>query len=133
MTDPAEKTTLPPFRLAVAAGTAALCSAIIYNAVAGQDGRQRDVLSRLSDLEHHETLPVTIGAGAFDARPTTKAMVTIEELAELVANEGSGTLWPANSSASLRRLGLYQDRSGGRTVRRSGRPSKPTSALTKWR
>jgi peptidoglycan hydrolase-like protein with peptidoglycan-binding domain len=114
MTDPAEKTTLPPFRLAVAAATAALCSAIIYNAVAGQDGRQRDVLSRLSDLEHHETLPVNIGAGAFDARPSTKAMVTIEELAELVANEDSGDTLANELKRELEALGLYQDRSGGR-------------------
>lgn len=110
MTDPAEKTTLPPFRLAVAAGTGALCAAIIYNAVAGQDGRQRDVLSRLSDLEHHETLPVTIGAGAFDARPTTKAMVTIEELAELAANEGSGEALASDLKRELAALGLYQNR-----------------------
>jgi hypothetical protein len=88
MTDPAEKNALPPIGLAVAAGTAVLCSIIIYNALAGQDGRQRDVLSRLSDLEQNATLPVTIGVGAFDARPTTKSMVTIEDLAELAANQG---------------------------------------------
>jgi len=87
MTDPAENKAIPPFKLAVAAGTAALCATIVYNAVAGQDGRQRDVLSRLSDLEQHSTLPVAIGVGAFDARPTTKSMVTIEQLAELAVNE----------------------------------------------
>jgi len=87
--DPAaENKALPPFRLAATAATAALCLAIVYNAVAGQDGRQRDVLSRLSDLEQHATLPIAIGIGAFDARPTTKSMVTIEQLAELAANEG---------------------------------------------
>jgi len=87
MRDPAENTAIPPFRLAVTAATTALCAAIVYNAVANQDGRQRDVLSRLSDLEQHASLPVTIGIGAFDARPTTKSMVTIEQLAELAANE----------------------------------------------
>jgi hypothetical protein len=87
MNDPAENKALPPFKLAVSAATAALCAGIVFNAVAGQDGRQRDVLSRLSDLEQHASLPVTIGVGAFDARPTTKSMVTIEQLAELAANE----------------------------------------------
>ena len=87
MNDPAENKALPPFKLAVSAATAALCAAIVFNAVAGQDGRQRDVLSRLSDLEQHASLPVTIGVGAFDARPTTKSMVTIEQLAEVAANE----------------------------------------------
>jgi hypothetical protein len=88
MRDPAENHTLPPFKLAVAAGTAVLCTAIVYNAVAGQDGRQRDVLARINDLEQHAVLPVTIGVGAFDARPTTTSTVTIEQLAELAANEG---------------------------------------------
>ena len=87
MTDPAEKNALPPFKLAVAACTAVLCTAIVYNAVAGQDGRQRDVLARIIDLEQHATLPVRIGVGAFDGRPTTRSMVTIEQLAELAANE----------------------------------------------
>jgi hypothetical protein len=87
MREPAENRALPPFHLVVAAGTAALCVAIVYNAVAGQDGRQRDVMSRLSDLEQHATLPIAIGIGAFDARPTTKSTVTIEQLAELATNE----------------------------------------------
>ena len=42
MTDPAENNALPPFKLAVAASTAVLCTVIIYNAVAGQDGRERN-------------------------------------------------------------------------------------------
>lgn len=88
MTDPAEINALPPFKLAVAAGTAVLCTAIIYNAVAGQDGRQRDVLARINDLEQHATLPMRVGVGAFDGRPTTRSMVTIEQLAELAATEG---------------------------------------------
>ncbi len=79
---------LPSFHLVAAAGTAALCLAIVYNAVAGQDGRQRDVLSRLGDLERHDSLPIAIGIGAFDARPTTKSTVTIEQLAELASKEG---------------------------------------------
>ena len=87
MREPAENRTLAPFKLAVTAATTALCATIIYNAVAGQDGRQRDVLSRLSDLEQHATLPIAIGIGSFDAHPTTKSMVTIEQLAELAANE----------------------------------------------
>ena len=87
MREPAENRALPSFHLVVAAGTAALCAAIVYNAVAGQDGRQRDVLSRLSDLEQHATLPIAIGIGAFDARPTTKSTVTIEQLAELASKE----------------------------------------------
>ena len=87
MREPAENRALPSFHLVVAAGTAALCVAIVYNAVAGQDGRQRDVLARLSDLEQHATLPVAIGIGAFDARLTTKSTVTIEQLAELASKE----------------------------------------------
>ena len=87
MTDSAEINRLPPFKLAVAAATAALCIAIIYNAVAGQDGRQRDVLARINDLEQHTTLPVTVGAGSFDARPTTRSIVSIEQLAEMAAKE----------------------------------------------
>ena len=90
MTDPAEINALPPFKLAVAAGTAVLCTAIVYNAVAGQDGRQRDVLARINDLEQQQaTLPVRVGVGAFDGRPTTRSMVTIEQLAELAANESN--------------------------------------------
>jgi hypothetical protein len=92
MTEPAENNALPPFKLAVAAATAVLCGAIVYNAVAGQDGRQRDVLSRIGDLEQHRTLPVTIGVGAFDGRPTTKSTVTIEQLAELAAKESEGEI-----------------------------------------
>lgn len=87
MKEPAENRALPSFHMVAAAGTAALCLAIVYNAVAGQDGRQRDVLARLSDLEQHETLPIAIGIGAFDARPTTKSTVTIEQLAELASKE----------------------------------------------
>jgi peptidoglycan hydrolase-like protein with peptidoglycan-binding domain len=114
MTDPAENNALPPFKLAVAAGTAVLCAAIIYNAVAGQDGRQRDVLSRLSDLDRHETLPVTIGVGAFDARPTTKSIVTIEQLAELAVNEGERELLASEIQRELAALGLHEARLEGR-------------------
>ena len=88
MTDPAEINALPPFKLAAAVVTAALCIAIIYNAVAGQDGRQRDVLGRIHDFDQRTTLPVKVGAGAFDARPTTRSIVSIEQLAELAAREG---------------------------------------------
>jgi hypothetical protein len=108
MTDPAEKKALPPFRLAVAAGTAVLCSIIIYNAVAGQDGRQRDVLSRLGDLEQHSTLPVTIGVGTFDGRPTTKSAVTLEQLAELAASEGEREVLATEIARELKALGLYE-------------------------
>ena len=118
MTDKAETNTLPPFKLAVAAGTAVLCGAIVYNAVAGQDGRQRDVLSRLSDLEQHSSLPVTIGVGAFDGRPTTKSMVTLEQLAEIAANADEREVLVAEVGRELRVIGLYQndadDRDGAR-------------------
>jgi peptidoglycan hydrolase-like protein with peptidoglycan-binding domain len=113
MTDPAEKGALPPFRLAMAAGTAALCAAIVYNAVVGQDGRQRDVLSRLSDLEQHETLPVTIGLGAFDGRPTTRSAVTIEQLAALAAKEGMQEALATDLQRELAALGFYQDQVDG--------------------
>lgn len=109
MTDPAEYKALPPFKLAMAAGTTVLCATIVYNAVAGQDGRQRDVLSRLSDLEQHARLPVTIGVGAFDARPTTKSMVTIEQLAELAANESQREVLAAEVKRELAALGLYRE------------------------
>lgn len=109
MTEQAENNALAPFKLAVAAGTAVLCTAIIYNAVAGQDGRQRDVLSRLSDLDRHATLPVTIGVGAFDGRPTTKSMVTLEQLAELAANEGKREELASEIERELAALGLYSD------------------------
>lgn len=114
MTDTAETNTLPPFKLAVAAGTAVLCGAIIYNAVAGQDGRQRDVLSRLSDLEQHSSLPVTIGVGAFDGRPTTKSMVTLEQLAEIAANADERDVLAAEVGRALAGLGLYRDRTDDR-------------------
>jgi peptidoglycan hydrolase-like protein with peptidoglycan-binding domain len=113
MTDPAENNALPPFKLAVAAGTAVLCAAIIYNAVAGQDGRQRDVLARLSDLEQHATLPVTIGVGAFDGQPTTKSTVTIEQLAELAANEGKREILAAEVERELAALGLIREQMSG--------------------
>ena len=108
MTDTAETNTLPPFKLAVAAGTAVLCGAIVYNAVAGQDGRQRDVLSRLSDLEQHSSLPVTIGVGTFDGRPTTKSMVTLEQLAEIAANAEERDVLAAEVGRELRAIGLYR-------------------------
>jgi hypothetical protein len=133
MTDPAEKGALPPFRLAMAAGTAALCAAIIYNAVAGQDGRQRDVLSRLSDLEQHETLPVTIGWAPSTAARPRRSAVTIEQLAALAANEGMQEAWH-RPAARAGGSGLLPG--SGRTVsmvRGCDRPSKPTSALTTWR
>lgn len=114
MTDTAETNTLPPLRLAVAAGTAVLCGAIIYNAVAGQDGRQRDVLSRLSDLEQHSSLPVTIGVGAFDGRPTTKSMVTLEQLAEIAANADERDVLAAEVGRELAGLGLYRDQAEDR-------------------
>jgi hypothetical protein len=118
MTDKAETKTLPPFKVAVAAGTAVLCGAIIYNAVAGQDGRQRDVLSRLTDLEQHASLPMTIGVGAFDGRPTTKSMVTLEQLAEIAANADEREVLAAEVGRELRAIGLYQndadDRDGAR-------------------
>jgi peptidoglycan hydrolase-like protein with peptidoglycan-binding domain len=113
MTDPADNNATPPFKLAVAAGTAVLCGAIVYNAVAGQDGRQRDVLSRLSDLEQHGTLPVTIGVGAFDARPTTKSMVTIEQLAEIAARDNQREVLAGEVARELGALGLYQERQDG--------------------
>ncbi|HUE46442.1 MAG TPA: peptidoglycan-binding domain-containing protein [Aestuariivirgaceae bacterium] len=108
MTDTAETNTLPPFRLAVAASTAVLCGVIIYNAVAGQDGRQRDVLSRLTDLEQHSSLPVTIGVGAFDGRPTTKSMVTLEQLAEIAANADERDVLAAEVGRELEAIGLYR-------------------------
>ena len=107
MTDKAETSTLPPFKLAVAAGTAVLCGVIIYNAVAGQDGRQRDVLSRLSDLEQHASLPVTIGVGAFDGRPTTKSMVTLEQLAEIAANADQRDVLAAEVGSELGAIEVY--------------------------
>jgi hypothetical protein len=114
MTDKAEINTLPPFKLAVAAGTAVLCGAIIYNAVAGQDGRQRDVLSRLSDLEQHSSLPVTIGVGAFDGRPSTKSMVTLEQLAEIAANADERHVLASEVGRELRALGLYRNEADDR-------------------
>jgi peptidoglycan hydrolase-like protein with peptidoglycan-binding domain len=114
MTDSAETNTLPPFKLAVAAGTAVLCGTIIYNAVAGQDGRQRDVLSRLSDLEQHSSLPVTIGVGAFDGRPTTKSMVTLEQLAEIAANADERDVLAAEVGRELAGLGLYRNQADDR-------------------
>jgi hypothetical protein len=118
MTDPADNNAIPPFKLAVAAGTAVLCGAIVYNAVAGQDGRQRDVLSRLSDLEQHATLPVTIGVGAFDARPTTQSMVTIEQLAEIAAGENQREILAGEVARELGALGLYQERLDGEDTAR---------------
>ena len=115
MTDPAENKALPPIKLAVAAGTAVLCGAIIYNAVAGQDGRQRDVLARLSDLEQHSSLPVTIGVGTFVGQPTTKSMVTLEQLAEIAANEDEGEVLAAEIGRELAAMGLYRDRAGDRS------------------
>jgi peptidoglycan hydrolase-like protein with peptidoglycan-binding domain len=109
MTDKAETSTLPPFKLAVAAGTAVLCGVIIYNAVAGQDGRQRDVLSRLGDLEQHASLPVTIGVGAFDGQPTTKSMVTLEQLAEIAANTDERDVLAAEVASELGAIGMYRD------------------------
>jgi peptidoglycan hydrolase-like protein with peptidoglycan-binding domain len=114
MTDPAENNALPPFKLAVAAGTAVLCGVIIYNAVVGQDGRQRDVLARLSDLEQHASLPVTIGVGAFDGQPTTKSMVTLEQLAEIAANEDEREVLAAEIARELAAMGLHRDRADGR-------------------
>jgi hypothetical protein len=114
MTDSAENNSLPPFKLAAAAGTAVLCGAIIYNAVAGQDGRQRDVLSRLSDLEQHSSLPVTIGVGAFDGRPTTKSMVTLEQLAEIAANADERDVVAAEVGRELGAIGLYRDQADDR-------------------
>jgi hypothetical protein len=118
MTNKAETNTLPPFKLAVAAGTAVLCGAIIYNAVAGQDGRQRDVLSRLTDLEQHASLPVTIGVGAFDGRPTTKTMVTLEQLAEIAASADERDVLASEVGRELGAIGLYRnetdDRDGSR-------------------
>ena len=111
MTDTAETNTLPPFKLAVAAGTAVLCGAIVYNAVAGQDGRQRDVLSRLSDLEQHSSLPVTIGVGTFDGQPTTKSVVTLEQLAEIAANARERDVLAAEVGRALEGMGLYQTQS----------------------
>ena len=109
MTDTAETNTLPPFKLAVAAGTAVLCGAIIYNAVAGQDGRQRDVLSRLSELDQHSTLPVTIGVGAFDGQPSTRSMVTLEQLAEIAANADERDVLAAEVGRALEDLGVYRN------------------------
>lgn len=113
MTDPAENEALPPLKLAVAAGTAMLCATIVYNALAGQDGRQRDVLARLSDLEQHQSLPAAIGVGAFDARPTTKSMVTIEELAALAAAEDRREVLAREVALELSRQGLYRERPDG--------------------
>lgn len=107
MTDPAEKQSVPPFKLAAASGTAVLCAVIVYNALAGQDGRQRDVLTRLSDLEVHGTLPVTVGVGTFEPRPTTKANVTIGELAELAAAKASDDALALAMQRELAELGLY--------------------------
>jgi len=109
MTDTAETNTLPPFKLAVAAGTAVLCVAIVYNALAGQDGRQRDVLSRLSDLEQHSSLPVTIGVGAFDGQPSTKSMVTLEQLAVIAANADERNVLAEEVGRALEAIGLYRN------------------------
>jgi hypothetical protein len=68
---------LSPLALGVSLGTAALCVLIVYNAIAGQDGRQRDLASRLSDLESQGVLPILVEAGDFDARPTTRKRVSI--------------------------------------------------------
>lgn len=109
MTDSAENNALPPAKLAVAAATAVLCGAIIYNAVAGQEGRQRDVLSRLSDLEQQVSLPVTIGVGTSDGRPSTRSMVTIEQLAELAANEDQREVLVSEVARELAALGVYRE------------------------
>ncbi len=113
MQEPAENRALPSFHLVVAAGTAALCVAIAYNAVAGQDGRQRDVMSRLSDLEQQVSLPVTIGVGTSDGRPSTRSMVTIEQLAELAANEDQGEVLVSEVARELAALGVYREPPGG--------------------
>lgn len=113
MTDTAENTALPPVKLAVAAATAVLCGAIVYNAVAGQEGRQRDVLSRLSDLEQQASLPVTIGVGTFDGRPSTRSMVTIEQLAELAAKEDQREVVVSEVARQLAALGVYREPADG--------------------
>lgn len=108
MSDTAENNALPPVKLAVAAATVALCGAIIYNAVAGQEGRQRDVLSRLSDLEQQASLPVTIGVGTLDGRPSTRSMVTLEQLAELAAEEDQRLVVVGEIAHELEALGIYR-------------------------
>jgi peptidoglycan hydrolase-like protein with peptidoglycan-binding domain len=114
MSDTAENNALPPVKLAVAAATTVLCFAIIYNAVAGQEGRQRDVLSRLSDLEQQASLPVTIGVGTFDGRPSTRSMVTLEQLAELAAQEDQREVLVSEVARELAALGVYREPADGR-------------------
>ena len=91
-----------------------LCLVIVYNALVGQDGRQRDVLSRLSDLEQHGTLPVNIGVGTFEPRPTTKTNVTIGDLAELASAQSSHDPLVVELQRELAELGLYRGGFDGR-------------------
>lgn len=107
MTDPADRQSVPPLKLAAASGTAVLCAVIVFNALVNQDGRQRDVLTRLSDLEVHGTLPVTVGVGRFQPRPTTKTNVTIGELAELAAAKPTLDPLALEMQRELAELGLY--------------------------
>lgn len=76
--DEKESGSIAPLTLVACLGTALLCVLIVYNAVAGQDGRHRDLVSRLSDLEKQGALPILIGAGEFDSRPSTRRQVSIE-------------------------------------------------------
>lgn len=106
-----ETISVPPLAVVAVVGAAVLCSAVIYNALAGQDGRQRDVLSRLSDLEQQGALPVTIGVGSLEARPTTKAQVRVEKL------EDAGTAAASlvrETQRELAALGLYRGNVDGR-------------------
>lgn len=111
MRDPDEKESgsASPLTLVACLATALVCLLIIYNAVAGQDGRQRDFVSRLSDLEKQGTLPTLIGAGDFEARPSTRRQVTIEQPAALIADRpaeaGAPSLGVRSVQEGLARLG----------------------------
>lgn len=107
-----ETISVPPLAVVAVVGAAVLCSAVIYNALAGQDGRQRDVLSRLSDLEQQGALPVTIGVGSLEARPTTKAQVKVEKPSD--AEPAGAASLIGDIQQELAALGRYRGNLDGR-------------------